>query len=174
MWKIVPEGAGALIFTLSEFQSEPVYDALSIYDYGTGQLISKVSGSFSSSSIPGPFVASSGKMFLLWTTNGSSTGQGWEGTYSTFPVGCNELTDPTSVLTYPNPVTSHFTIRVNDSKVNGLKYELCTLDGKVILKDQIMKGTVEQNIPVSGLARGIYILRLVTENETATRKIVIQ
>src|SRR5690606_6756077 len=77
-------------------------DILRIYDGedNTGNLLMSVSGPYNG--IPGGsngYTASSGKMYLEWTTNGSGVSSGWAADYTSVPNG---LGAPVADFTFPS------------------------------------------------------------------------
>ena len=173
-WKIIPENSGAVMLSLNSFSSEQDHDILQIYDMGTEQLIAEISGDYSDGNLPGPFTASSGKMFLMWNSNESVTGAGWEGYYSTFPVGTPESGALSALRIYPNPATEYLRITGTLAKSTVLRAELINPDGKV-LKSFMLNGAdgmVDEKLSLQGMAKGIYILKIVSDSEVTLKKII--
>lgn len=73
---IDPGCATSITLTFSEFSTEGGLDYLSVYDgpAGSGTLLGQYSGSY----IPSSLVASSGKVYLTWYTDGSVTYPGFQ------------------------------------------------------------------------------------------------
>ena len=63
-----------------------------------------------------------------------------------------------SIAIYPNPVSNILTINVSSSNFN--QYTIFDISGRVSLKGKFVKGTVVQDINVSDLSKGIYIISL--------------
>ena len=80
-WLIQPTSAPrSIVFNFNRFETESCCDYVSIYD-GTSSSAPLI-GSFSGYSVPSnDVVANSGAMFIRFTTDGSSAGQGWSGAY---------------------------------------------------------------------------------------------
>jgi len=174
-WKILPESGGAVILTLNHFQTEPVNDNLRIYDYGTEELLGEVSGMYTNGDMPGPFTASSGKMFLIWNTNSSVTAPGWDAYYSTYPAGVSGLSLSEAVSVFPNPANDYLSIRITDARLSRLNIELQSLAGKTVLKELLSNpgGSAEKKISIASLPAGLYLLRLYNDRETTYRKVII-
>jgi len=102
-WKIFPDNNGPVTFSFSSLRTEPVNDVVKIYDYGTEQLLGEFSGDHSSADLPAPVTASSGKMFIM-SHERDHQRSGWEGTFSTYPVGTADHGNLTNLKVYPNPV----------------------------------------------------------------------
>jgi hypothetical protein len=173
-WKIVPENTGGVILTFTAFNTEQVNDVLKIYDMGSGELIGEISGEYTDGNMPGPFTASSGKMYLMWNTSEMLTAPGWEGFYSTFPVGTQELTELASIRVYPNPATEFITIDGKDLGSPSLRMELMNTGGKVLMNKVILveNGVVQEKISLTGLPKGLYILKFISDTEVTLKKVV--
>lgn len=80
-----------------------------------------------------------------------------------------------SILTYPNPVTSELRITVPNSwqgkKVN---YELLGNNGRTAIRKQVGSSGQTENINVSTLTPGFYIVRATCEGESVQQKIIKQ
>ena len=77
-----------------------------------------------------------------------------------------EHTDNNSFSIYPNPVSSLLNI---SSTLQDYSYELYSLHGQ-----KVMEGDSATIIDVSGLSTGVYVLKLSSENQTESFKIVKQ
>ncbi len=79
---------------------------------------------------------------------------------------------------YPNPATDFINIRLSKQILNEHQFilEILDIDGR-ILKTQSLSNTDEKNafqIPVQGLQKGIYFIRLKRKNLIETRKLVLE
>jgi hypothetical protein len=117
-WTISPPDAASITLSFSSFNTESTNDVVSVYD-GTdtgGTLL----GSFSGSSTPVDVTATSGNMYIEFTSNGSVTAAGWSASYSTtlnFCSGSTVLTeasgtvsDGSGALAYHNNQNCDWTI----------------------------------------------------------------
>jgi hypothetical protein len=173
-WKIIPEGTGAVMLTFTAFKTQSEHDILSVYDLGTETLIAELSGDYDPSNLPGPVTASSGKMYLIFSSDNTITSQGWEGFYTTFPVGCEEIAGKTGLLAWPNPADD--VIRVAIPPSGPASVQLFTISGTRVWKGEIpaTKTGSEMQIDVSEMNAGLYLLKVTTAEETMTRKIMIR
>ena len=76
------------------------------------------------------------------------------------PINDNEE-DLSGILVYPNPVESQLTIFTNNKEVYGIT--LFAVNGKRVLKQKVDSTQLEYKIDMSYLAKGMYVLRLLTE-----------
>jgi hypothetical protein len=72
------------------------------------------------------------------------------------PTGVNEVTQNKTTSIYPNPATETITIGGNE-QIQG--YEILSIDGR-----QVQAGLMEQSIQVGDLPSGIYLLKVMLNN----------
>ena len=115
-------------------------------------------------------------MFIIFLTNSSNTYSGWSATYFTYPVGTQEHGYLNNAQVYPNPVTARLNLKFFNTTSQRLHVEIFTSEGRTVHTENfdLPAGADTKTIDVSGLSRGIYILRLTDDTETVTKKIVIQ
>ena len=79
------------------------------------------------------------------------------------------------VQVYPNPNQGHFQLTVDGLQSQYLSWELVTLQGKVVRRAQrTLQGPHhEEQIRVQGLPSGVYLLRLVSDGQSVTRKVTV-
>jgi Secretion system C-terminal sorting domain len=77
------------------------------------------------------------------------------------------------IATYPNPVTNELRITIPANWQNKKAvYEIITLNGQVIKKNETANSSQTETVNVSNLASGIYFVRVNCEGQTAQQKIV--
>jgi len=92
-------------------------------------------------------------------------------------VNSNVVVSQNIVNVYPNPATNHFNVYVNLTENIEAKIYVYTIDGKTVYEYsqsfEILKG--ENIIPInsSKFDNGIYIVKLVLENEIYTKSVII-
>ena len=86
---------------------------------------------------------------------------------SDITVGVKEVNNyKSNIALYPNPATNNFII---ESPLQST-IEITNRQGQTILQQQIQQGKTD--IDISGLAKGVYILRLCSDDKTAVARIV--
>lgn len=85
---------------------------------------------------------------------------------STMTLEIEEEESITDLLIYPNPTKDYISINLNE-KITSI--EVCSLDGKRL----IQKNQTTNTIDLSEIVPGIYILRVETNREIHSRKIMI-
>ena len=81
-------------------------------------------------------------------------------------TGIKEINNADNIVVYPNPATNNITIEAPQKST----IEILNIQGQTILQQQIQQG--KTNIDISALAKGVYILRLCSNDKTAVTKIV--
>jgi hypothetical protein len=174
-WRIEPEGADHVTLYFNSFNTEAGQDNVRIYDLETEELLTEISGNYSSN-LPGPITSPSGRMFVIFNTSPSYTDQGWSASYNTFPAGCEEKNDLSGILVYPNPASNFFRITGQGLNCHQLNLELSDIQGKEILHSSIFlnHGRISREINIEELRPGTYFLKLISENDVVLKKILVR
>jgi hypothetical protein len=122
--------------------------------------------------LPGSYVGSSAPpcmpyydMDLLPCDTSVSTGGGGSGE----PDGVNDyLAQKLQLKLYPNPATSYLYIDIQDT-YSKYYYELVSLEGR-----KVLKGVLGNQINVAALQSGVYVLRIFSNEGSASRKVFLQ
>ncbi|MEI7661859.1 MAG: C10 family peptidase [Bacteroidota bacterium] len=172
-WNIIPPGASKIVLTVNSFNTEEGNDKLMIYDMGTGTLMATLSGAYSTP--PGPYTTTTGKMMLQWFTNNSVRGEGWDVSYSPM-VGTDEQAAFNSLSVYPNPASELVNISFSIADQQNITIELLSLKGETLFTENLayFKGRYLKSVDVSRFSKGIYMLRLKSDQGTTVKKIVVQ
>ncbi len=88
-------------------------------------------------------------------------------------TGINELTGLSSFSVYPNPTTGSLTLTLSKGEGIGA-VKIYNVLGECVLYQQLITNNQQLTLDVSSLPAGIYFVQLKTENENATRKIIMQ
>ena len=174
-WEILPSSGGAVQLTFNSFKTEPVNDYVRIYDLKTEKELAQYSGDYSASSLPPSVEATSGQMFIIFVTNNCTTDEGWSANWITFPLGTPGKPDLQDCEVFPNPASGQIFLQLYTASKTNLAVELVSSDGKIQLSEQIemMEGLNKDAIDISRLQAGVYILRVIDDNDAITRKVVI-
>ena len=88
-------------------------------------------------------------------------------------VGIHDHVLQNNVAVYPNPSNGIFTLNVNAPYQNiEMKFTILNNLGEIIYENVLAVGN-QQQIDISDYAAGTYILKIVSENGFATKKLVI-
>ena len=172
-WKITPQGPTKLVLTVNKFNTEQDADKVLVYDLGTSALLATLSGPYTT--MPAPITSTTGGVMLMWASNNSVRGEGWEISYSPM-VGTEEITVFENLMIYPNPAHGQINLSFGVVKPQDIEVRINSVNGKTVFASQSdwFCGEYKQTIDVSSLSRGIYMLRIKSDLGTTTKKIVIQ
>jgi hypothetical protein len=169
MWRIVPPNGEKITLNFNYLDTEPGHDRITVFDGTT--VVAEISGN----QIPGPVTASSGIMFITWTTNNSENFQGWEAFYEIEGVGIEEGSMVRDLEVYPNPATDYIHIRFGTEEKGKLMVRLSNVTGQAVFTENInsFSGDYLREIPVGQLPAGFYSLEIRTLSGITNKKILI-
>jgi hypothetical protein len=175
-WIVHSLSGDPLTLTFSKFKTEPGKDFLNIFDDFSGQPLGSYTGIFPDDNPPAPVTAASGSLYIVFFSNNSKTFDGWEGIYSVYPVGREDIKTDEEISVFPNPASDRFAIGSHSPKNSGFTYQLFDSHGRVRVF-----GNHDENIDrslcivdVSGLVAGIYLLRITKPESVTIRKVVVE
>jgi hypothetical protein len=158
------------------FDTEEGKDVLRIYDReNVDTALAVISGHYDSLDQPQPVSSPSGRMMLLFSTNDSVTGHGWNLYYPKSTVDIREASPLADLRVYPNPATDLVNLRFSIAQATLITVELSTIHGRRLICDEIRgnSGTNRNVVDVSGLSPGVYLLSLKGKDFRVTKKVVI-
>nr|NQU91354.1 C10 family peptidase [Bacteroidota bacterium] len=170
MWKIEPEWATEITLYFTEFDTESVSDLIRIFDG------SSLIGEYSGDEIPDPVVAYSGSMFIAFLSNETTTLGGWEAYYETDNVGIPDQKGYDNLFNiYPNPADEMLNITFENAGGSQFKIEIVSLSGSIVFSETLDDNNrfINKPINISKLQGGVYLIKLVTEKYSFTRRVVI-
>lgn len=77
---------------------------------------------------------------------------------------------------YPNPFNPSTTIEFDVPELTGVKIDVCNSIGQIvstIINDRLKAGSYKAEFNASGLSSGIYFYRMLTENNSIIKKMVL-
>jgi hypothetical protein len=89
------------------------------------------------------------------------------------PTGVKENILQSNVVVYPNPSSGLFNLKVPASTRN-YSVEVTDLTGKVVKQQKVNNNSGAEQLSLNGAAKGIYILKIASEGNVATRKLIIE
>lgn len=182
---INPATAGGLVrLSFNSFNTEPGADYLKVYDGATTS--APLLGTFSGSALPGAIMASSnnatGALTLLFVSDASVNSSGFVVTTScvarlaTLP----QQTAGYTISVVPNPVATGSALRVQLSgagQPGEATLALFNSVGQLVSTQALTLSPARQNevqVPTTGLATGVYVLRLSGNDLNVVRRIVVE
>jgi len=114
-------------------------------------------------------------MMLIWTSNTSVRGGGWNSSYS-ITVGTDEKENFAGLSVYPNPASEKLNISFSLAETQNVKIEFVSLNGVVLFHDDLasFKGEYKKSMDVSSFSPGVYLLKLTSDRGNSVRKIVVE
>jgi hypothetical protein len=92
-------------------------------------------------------------------------------------VGIEKVNEDNMAMTiYPNPATNSTTVSVSLSTSQEISLEIYDMQGrlvKALAKERVSQGTKQFNVSLTDMSTGMYYARLITENSTFEKKLVI-
>ncbi|MEI6682742.1 MAG: C10 family peptidase [Bacteroidota bacterium] len=175
-WILQTNSGKPLTINFRRFDTEPGKDILSIYDLGNNVKLKEISGHYDSGNLPDTVTSPSGKMMLIFMTNASITGSGWEIFYPLTHLGTGEIQALQDLKIFPNPAGKEIEVQYFLQGAGRVNYRLSDMTGELLLNSSASgkTGNNHDRIDISSLAPGIYLLNIVSDQSTQTRKIVVR
>jgi len=168
----MPPDAYNILVTFNSFNTQEEFDYFELYDFGNGQQL----GLFSGDTLPESILCPSGKLRLLFKTDQTITADGWEIEYITNVVNTEELDWNTLIRIYPNPTSKNINIEFNTPEEQQINASMISITGQTIHTEKwiLQVGNNVEKINAEELTKGIYFLRLQTEDSVVVRKVVVE
>ena len=114
-------------------------------------------------------------MLLVFTTNSTVTGKGWEIYYPKSNLGVDENRMFSDVQLFPNPSHDKVTIGFTSAGHGQTMVTVSDVHGKVILSRPVVskQGKNSMEIQTAGLEPGIYSVTIGSDTQRAVKKLVI-
>jgi hypothetical protein len=173
-WSITPPGAKTITLSFNDFHTESDKDFVKVFDLAnTTTPLAIISGDYSTP--PADVTSPSSGMMVLFTSNSTVRGQGWNVTYS-ITVGTDESRAFENLAVYPNPSNGVLYIDFNINDIQKLKIELVSIQGMVVYSEthDNFKGAFHKQIDLSSVSKGVYMLRMTSDQGISTKKIILQ
>ena len=177
MWKVYPEWATDLTLSFTEFDTEEDKDVLKIYDGSNNQLLATYSGEYTAGNMPDPITIPSGKLFLIFQTDGAINRPGWTAEWEIANTSVeDQVAGFDHLMVYPNPAENLLNISFKVEENQSLEVRLISATGTVVYSEDAkdFTGYYVNTIDLSNLAKGIYFLSLTNDNGTVNKKVVIK
>ncbi len=166
----VPEAVNYNI-DFTSFSTEADKDKLTIYN-GDEELIVELSGS----EVPDHLEISTDMLILIWSTNATVTDDGWSFDYTVDGVGVGESFSYDNLTIYPNPADNELHVAFDIERSQNLEVKLINMNGQVVREDALnaFSGHYTRSFDLNNLAKGVYILSIVSDKGKADKKVVLK
>jgi hypothetical protein len=169
-WVINPPNTASISLSFSDF-SIAADDYIKVYD----QIANVEVANYTGTTAPATQVYNSSKIMVLLKTNSYTNAPGFSCSYNSTALGVGENAISGSLEIYPNPTTASLNVNFISVSNADASIDIITLTGEKVysMMQQANNGTFRSVIDVSGFAKGVYFVRIGTNDESVIRKIVI-
>jgi len=86
--------------------------------------------------------------------------------------GINDIKLKGKVKIYPNPISGMFVVEIELTAKTDLLIQLINITGQIIYSESVNTSSYKNELDLSGYAKGIYSLKVVSDGEVVCRKVV--
>jgi hypothetical protein len=170
-WIIQPDAASAVVLEFTEFDTEPQYDFVDVYEYDPVTTNGIQLGRFSGSNLPPLLVSNTGAFFITFFTNASVRSQGWKANYRTSAVGLKELT-ALSFQLYPNPASEVLNLSFDKTSHSTRSIQLVDMQGRVLIQHKVEGSASKASLDLRNISAGVYLIRATSGKESFRQKFI--
>ncbi|RLD73201.1 MAG: hypothetical protein DRI87_04565 [Bacteroidetes bacterium] len=155
----------------TNFATEEGKDVVTIYN-GDQDMVAELSGT----ELPEAMELATDMVFITWITNKTIQDDGWTLDYTIDGVGVDENFSYDNLSIYPNPTSGQLQVAFDIEKSQSLEIQLMSINGQVIQKDIVnaFSGHYSKSFDLSDLAKGVYILSIISDNGKVDKKVVLK
>ena len=118
--------------------------------------------------IPGPVYATGNALTLHFRSDANTTKAGWTAVWNNEPFIMNEFDGGDEISLYPNPASEEVRIRRKTQDSRFKMIEIYSISGELV--DRL---ECKSMINVSDLPDGIYLVRILTDKNYITQKLLV-
>lgn len=109
---------------------------------------------------------------VVCNSNGCTTASA---TFTVNNIGMGEIDNFFGSSVYPNPNTGNFTLELNLGIEQDITLRIMSVTGEVVLTDMLenASGTVKKDLDLSGMAKGMYFIQMISDEGSAVRRVII-
>jgi Zn-dependent metalloprotease len=170
-WLIQPPKANSITLTFTAFDTEKDFDGVIIYDGANPS--SKVLATYTGSTIPSPVISTGGSMYIWFLSDESYRQNGWSANYTSKTIGIDEKIVAKDFSIVPNPNNGKFDLLLNTFNLNKLEIKIYNAIGQIVWSNMGVGLKAKNEIDLSYMNNGIYIVEAKNENGTEVVKFII-
>jgi hypothetical protein len=130
-------------------------------------------GHFGNFNYPSYCINSLAESLLCFSENGSLVYQDSYYTSCYVYTAVPSITKSNELINlFPNPATNYFTLNIDNVQLLPITFQLYDMQGRLQLTGKT--GNTQTEINVATLPRGLYVLKIITNQQIETKKIVLQ
>jgi len=97
------------------------------------------------------------------------------GSSSECVTAVDETESSNGFVVYPNPASSHITIKLNEKDINNAGFRIVDMGGRILMEETSLKLNADNvyQINVSDMAQGIYLVVLYSDHGIKTNRLII-
>jgi len=175
-WNLQTVNATPLTIYFRRFDTEKDKDIVSFYDIGNNVKLADISGHYDEGNLPDSITSPSGKMMVVFMTNSSVTGTGWEFYYPKPDVGISEEKTIRNLDVFPNPADGMIRVGYTLVQAGNVSFRLTGMTGasRMIGSAEGKTGKNDFMADISAFPPGIYLLQVCHEQSLLNYKLVIR
>lgn len=170
LYRIEPEGASSITLYFNSFETEEDMDRVKVFD-GSVEI-----AEFSGSDLPEPVTATSGSMFITFTTNQNTTMGGWEAYYESDLVGIEETEAVSELSVYPVPATNRINLNLTFEEQEEYRLDIISMTGELVYSEEkkVNSGTYSNVLDITNYAPGVYFVKIQTSKGFSGSKFIVE
>ena len=169
-----PTSGSTMTMNFTEFDLEQDYDFMYVYNGpSTASPLFTNGNNLTGSTIPGPFTSTdpSGAITVRFVSDGGVTGNGWNVNFACSVLAVEDVSIKNNTVNiYPNPAKNMIIL---SSKEALKSYNIYDEAGRLVISASSLKGN-KQEINLSSLQTGNYVITIETEKQTINKKLIKQ
>ncbi|HNW97565.1 MAG TPA: C10 family peptidase [Bacteroidales bacterium] len=171
-WDIVPAGAAIVVLHFNSFNLESGNDKVRVFDIENS---ATPLGVYTGNTIPSDVSSPSGKMRVIFKSNTSVTGEGFDATYTSFPAGYEEYDILKDLKVFPNPSNDKLHVAFSNNNNEEVSVQIFDLKGQLVYSENHYINLIfDKDIDIADFAKGVYNLKIITSDGVVNKKVVFE
>ena len=171
-WFIRPENAVNVTYINLSFLDFDISseDELKVYDTHTSPVLL---GAYSGNATPGSTTYYTNRLKITFRSDNYLQAGGFTAHWETNLSGIEE-NEQTGVSIFPNPAADYFSIQLPENNNTNCELTIFDITGKTVKQQVLNSGSLLQQIDVSSLSEGFYMVFMKTQQEVYSNKLIIK